>query len=82
MTLWGKKFTRIPEERRDGQYKHRSHLELCEDLSQAFDQVWLLKWIIGALGTLVSAQGIVSWWLFRHLWDCEKAARNVASLLR
>lgn len=79
MTLWGKQFKRIPDEWRQA---FLSRPVRPKDATAAFDQIWVMKWIIGALGTLVSAQGVVSWWLFKHLWDCLHSAQSATALLR
>jgi len=82
MTLWGKKFSRIPDERRNGQYAHRTHEELCRDLSRAFDRMWVQQMVISALCVLVTGELAVIGWLATGLLNCLQAQHGAISLLR
>jgi hypothetical protein len=82
MNTWGKASLRIPDERRKNQYAHRSHSELCQDVSRAFDQIYLQKWVIRALCAAVTAEFCLVKWLATELVDCIQGAHSAIALLR
>jgi hypothetical protein len=81
MTLWEKKFKRIPDEWREA-YLRRPVRELPSDVCKVFDQLYMQKWVIRALICVVTVQFGILKWMASHLWDCLEAAHRMAAVIR